>query len=229
VKKSGWDLILRRKSWHDRDRFRSFYNGGGNKLCSQAGLALLVALSRLGEGKLMNAPIRSLFVLAVLVPLAVAVVGLRWGLNALDLGQALRDARRLQELNQFLKGSIRHQEERKVLAEEVVAQRCSLQEALDQIQEMNREWLQEMEDRWPDLSRDLVAQYRRDWLEPNWCYWRLTQEIKCQLCDWPEQADAVLRRLDEEHQQIQGGNQTPSPSETRDAFLGFSLEAGTID
>jgi hypothetical protein len=169
---------------------------------------------------LMNASIRYVFAFAIAIPLVVWLVGLRLGLDLLDVGQSLRAARRLQELNQFLNGSIRHQAEQRVLAKEVISQRCSLQEALEQMHERNREWLREMEDRWPDLSRDVAMTCRREWSKPDWYYQRLTAEIENLFLSRPEEATPFLRRLDKEYQRLQAEKATPLSREAAPAKEG---------
>jgi hypothetical protein len=161
----------------------------------------------------MNAFLRSALILPVLVPLAVCVFGLRFGFDFPELRQLLQNARRCEQLDQSLHESVRRQQLRKLLAKEVVAQRCGLSEALEQMEELNREWHQEMERECPDY-RQLADQCGVIWCKPDWSYWKITLEIREILRDRPEEADALLRRLAGEHQRLQEERQPPSSRET---------------
>ena len=160
----------------------------------------------------MNAPIRSILALAVLVPFAVCLFELRLGFDPVDFRQAIRNARRHEELEQLIQGSIRRQKCREMLAQEVIAKRCSLREALESMKEMDREWLLEMDREWPDYTKELVKKYRQDCSGPDWYYSRFTTEVEDLLFNRPSEAAVVLDRLEKEYRQLQAERQTHSSS-----------------
>jgi hypothetical protein len=138
----------------------------------------------------MNALIRPIaVVIAVLIALAVLSL---WGPHfACDSArQLLREYRRgarLQELEQD------PSESRVQVVCELIAQQCSLKEALAR--------LQELDSRWPDSPApfDMDRTYR--WI---------TTIAKDLLQDRPDEASVILRRLEKDYQQLQTNTQTPS-------------------
>jgi hypothetical protein len=88
----------------------------------------------------------------------------------------------------------------------VIAQRCSLSEALTRSQELEREW--------PGYTARQSMSHGREWPNPERRYRCITLRVEVILKDRPEEAAAVLRRLEKEYQQLQAGKHTPSTAPT---------------
>ena len=146
----------------------------------------------------MNALIRLAVVVAVVLPLTVlGCFGLRFACNPEELRSLLREARHAEELQQAQQASLRRLEAREQLVREVIAQRCSLKEAVARLQELDGE----LDRKQPDLSPKPAERLYR----------YITLRVKeIYLPAWPEEAAAILRRLEKDYQQLQTSTQTPS-------------------
>jgi hypothetical protein len=90
------------------------------------------------------------------------------------------------------------------VAEEVVAGRCSLAEALEAFRALDGQWL-------PDRTEQLVL---RDlgMSEKEWRGRRVLFYVRQVLADRPDEADMVVGRLQTELQQLRAGRQSPPPA-----------------
>ena len=89
----------------------------------------------------------------------------------------------------------------------MIAQRCSLREALARFQELDREFDRD----WPDsFSKQSEIRARKWPSEVERHYQYIIAVVEDLLCGRPEEAAAVLRRLDKDYQQLQTNAQTPS-------------------
>jgi hypothetical protein len=162
----------------------------------------------------MNTPIRPALVVAVVFLMTVCIFGLRLACDPAGLWEIFQEDRRREKLQQFERGLSRRVEAKERVVREVIAQGCSLSETLTQLQELDREWLQEADREWPDAAIGVSEDYRRVWTDADYYYWYITWLAAKFLEDRPEEAAAVLRRLEKDYQQLQAGRQTPSTAPT---------------
>jgi hypothetical protein len=161
----------------------------------------------------MNTTNRAILVVALAVLLAACVGGLSLVYDPDDLRDLIRSARRDEELEQLRRASARHIEAKEKAVKELIFQRCSLRETLVRWQELDREWLQEVERDWPGLVPGILEGHRwnrRDRSEVDFYYECITWRAKGLLLDRPEEAAAVLCRLEKEYQQLRTCQQTSS-------------------
>jgi hypothetical protein len=154
----------------------------------------------------MSALIRPALVVTVVLPLAVlACFGLRFVCDPEDFRRLLQEVRRGEELQQALQTLLRREEAKEHIAQEVIAQRCSLREALARFQEADREYAENT-----TVPSNV---HEREWCDPKKHYRYITRIIQRLLRDRPEEA-AVLRRLEKDYQQLRAGRQMPSTIST---------------
>jgi hypothetical protein len=158
----------------------------------------------------MNTLIRSVTVVTVAVLLAVCVFGLCFAFDPTEWQKYIRAIRQREQLQQFQRAMSRHVEAKEHVLREVIAQRCSLGRGIARWQELDREWLQEVEREWPDAAIGFRLMRRQAWTDPAHYFHCFTRRATEQLRDRPEEAAAVLRRLEEEYEQLRAGRQAPS-------------------
>ncbi|HEY7422646.1 MAG TPA: hypothetical protein VH682_00165 [Gemmataceae bacterium] len=154
----------------------------------------------------MNALIRLAVAVAVVLPLAVlGCFGFRFACH--PLGRLLRAVHHAEMLQQEQQATLRRFESKEQVVREMIAQRCSLQEALTRLQEVDREFARE----WPASFAKLSEIRARQWpSEVEGHYQYIIEIVQGLLDDRPEEAAAVLRRLEKDYQQLQTSMQTPS-------------------
>lgn len=159
----------------------------------------------------MHAAIR-LFVVAVIIfPVAVCLFGFRAGVNMMGFQDSLQNVRRGEAIEYCRRRNFQRDKSLQEVARELIDQRCSLDQALEQVKKVQREWIEDLENVCPEYSHDLAEYCQEAWSDPHWFFWRLTQEVKWTLFERPVEAVAVLRRLEEEHLLLQTREKTPSP------------------
>src|SRR5262249_33785528 len=154
----------------------------------------------------MNALIRLAVVVTVLLPLAVlCCFGFRFACH--PVGGLLHEASRAEELQQREQATLRRVETRAQVVRGVISQWCSLKDALSRFQELDREF-----DRDGPASFSKQSEIRaRIWpsdVEGHYQY--IILAVKSLLRGRPEEAAAVLRRLEKDYQQLQTNTPTPS-------------------
>ncbi len=155
----------------------------------------------------MNAVLRLALVVLVVVLLAVCLLGLRFGCNSTDLVRIVREAYLNEELEQS-RGTIFHRiDAREETARQLIAQRCSLRQALARFQALDGEW--------PEHFAELSRRHGRTWSDAEKNYQYLVALVKNLLDDQPEETAAALRRLEKEYQQLGVGKQKPSAKATK--------------
>ncbi|HEY7312648.1 MAG TPA: hypothetical protein VH643_25005 [Gemmataceae bacterium] len=145
----------------------------------------------------MNTSIRTAIVAVVVSVLAVCVFSLRFACTPADLSAIHRN----EKLEQLRAATFRRVEVRQRMVRELIDRRRTLAEAIERLEELDREWpdYSEASPRVPALGTREERSYR---------YIRAdAEEI---LRDRPEEAAAVLRRLEEEYQQLRAGEPVPS-------------------
>src|SRR5262245_56940484 len=158
----------------------------------------------------MNALIRLTVVVAVVLPLAVlCCFGFRFACR--PVGTLLHEASRSEALQQAEQQAeqpaLRRVESKYQVVRDVIAQRCSLREALARFQEVDDELDREWPDSLPKLSEIRARQWSSD-VERHYQY--ITRIVKDLLRNRPEEAAAVLRRMEKDYQQLQTNTQTTS-------------------
>ena len=155
----------------------------------------------------MNALIRPAFVVAVVLPLTVlGCFGLRFACNPEALRSLLREVRYREELQQAQQATLRRVESKEQVVRDVIAQRCSLKEALTRFQELDAEFDRD----WPDaFSKQSEIRAWRWASEVERHYQYILARVEDHLRDRPEETAAVLRRLEKDYQQLQAAKQTP--------------------
>jgi hypothetical protein len=156
----------------------------------------------------MNALLRLAVVVAVVFPLTVlGCFGLRLACNPEELRRLRQEVRHAEELQLAQQAALRRFEARIQVVREVIAQRCSLREALARFRELDGE----LDRVWPDSLPKLSEIRARQWpSEAEGYYQYILTIVKSLLDDRPEEAAAVLRRLEKDYQQLQTNTQTPS-------------------
>jgi hypothetical protein len=156
----------------------------------------------------MNALIRPALLVAVVFLLAVCIFGLRFACDPADLRVLIRGVRRGQELGRLQYAANRHLESKYQyqLVRELIAQRCSLSEALGRLQELDREWLQELERDLPDCTREMRKVLTQMFSDPEYYHVLITKMVESFLDDRPEEKEAVLYRLEKDYQQFRASS-----------------------
>ena len=146
----------------------------------------------------MNALIRLAVVVTIVLPLAVlGCFGLRFACNSEALRSLLHEASRSEALQQAEQAILRRVEAKEQVGRDVIAQRCSLKDALARLQELDREFDRDRTASFPKQSEI------RAWLclsEVEGHYLNIIATVKSLLDDRPEEAAAVLRRLEKDYQ-----------------------------
>jgi hypothetical protein len=158
----------------------------------------------------MNALIRLAVVVAVVLPLAVlCCFGFRFACH--PLGWLLNEASFGEALEKTQQAALRRVESKEQVVCEVIAQQCSLKEALARFQELDREFDRE----WPDSFPKLSEMRARKWpSEVEGHYHYIRAKVEDHLRGRPEEAAAVLGRLEKDYQQLRAGRQMPSTIST---------------
>jgi hypothetical protein len=155
----------------------------------------------------MNAVLRQAIVVLVVIPFAVSLLGLRFGVNSADLRKIVRAARLNEELEQSRGPTFHRIDARVETVRQLLAHRCSLSQALAHFGELDGEHPDDL----MELSRKRSG-YDSD-MERNYQY--IVELAKDLLADHLEEATAVLRRLEKEYQQLGAGRQKPSAIPTK--------------
>ncbi|HEY7425244.1 MAG TPA: hypothetical protein VH682_13515 [Gemmataceae bacterium] len=154
----------------------------------------------------MNALIRLAVVVAVVLPLAVlGCFGFRFACH--PVGRLLQEVRYGEVLDKTHQAVLRRLKSKEQVVCDVIAQRCSLQEALARFQELDREFDPDWPASFPKLSEIRARKWTSE-VERHYQY--ITTGAKSLLDGRPEETAAVLRRLEKDYQQLQTSTQTRS-------------------
>jgi probable HAF family extracellular repeat protein len=153
----------------------------------------------------MNALLRPAVAALVLAPLAVCAFSLRFASDPAGLAglrHLLREARRDDDLRRLERATLRREEARRQVVQELLAGRCGLGEALGRFRELDREW--------PDCATPLPKALTGAWAsEEERHYWLLTKLVQDLLGERPEELAAALGRLEEDYRQLRAGRPAP--------------------
>ena len=155
----------------------------------------------------MNAVLRQAIVVSVAILFAVSLLGLRFACTWTDLGKIVQAALRDQELEQSRGPTYHRIDARKETVRELIAQRCSMSQALAHFGELDSEH--------PDVLMELSRKrsgYGSD-TERNYQY--IVELVEDLLKDQLEETVVVLRRLEKEYQQLRAGRNNPSAQPTK--------------
>jgi hypothetical protein len=144
----------------------------------------------------MNAMMRTVIVGCFVGLLAVAVFCLRFSCT-IDFREDIRSA----ELAEMRRASESRLEARDHVVRDLIAQRYTLGEAIEQFLELDRQW--------PELLPKVQAVRSQEERVYQHIRWRVEDALR----DRPEQASIVLRRLEQEYEKFRTESQTPSPAE----------------
>jgi hypothetical protein len=154
----------------------------------------------------MNALIRLAVVVTVVLPLAVlCCFGFRFACH--PVGWLLHEASLGEVLEKTHQAALRRVESKEQVVRDVIALRCSLKEALARLQESDREFDRECPDSFAKLSEIHAGKWPSE-VERHYQY--IIAGVEDLLRGRPEEAAAVLRRLDKYYHQLQTNTQTPS-------------------
>jgi hypothetical protein len=155
----------------------------------------------------MNALMRPAIDVLVVVPLAVCVFGLRFACNSSDVKSLLREIRSKEEQQKLHQATLDRVQDRQEVVRELIAQRCSLKEALARFQELDHEWPDYVTDT-PKRDGGILSDEERN-------YQYILAIAKDLLKNRREEAAVVLRRLEKEYQQLRAGRKMPSAMPTK--------------
>lgn len=158
----------------------------------------------------MNAQIRSAFVVAVVFLVVVYSFAAPLVGDPAGLRELIRGLRRGEELQQFQRITTRHFKAKEHVVREVIAQRCSLSKALARLQELDYEWIEELERDWPDSAIGISEGLQQKWSDTDHYYRSITALAEELLGSRSDEAAAVLRRLGKEYQRLQASRQPSS-------------------
>jgi hypothetical protein len=154
---------------------------------------------------LMPARLRKLVVVLVVGLLALYLVSLR---DACLQRDWLREIGRREEIQRLHQVTQRHQEGQYQAVQEWISQRCTLEETLQRLEELEEE-----------RDRDLTGYTSTVWehaplSDQDRHHQFILLSVKTELSERPEELTAVLRRLEKDYQQLQADRQTPSTDRT---------------
>ncbi len=154
----------------------------------------------------MHALLRPAVAVLALGTLAVCAFGLRFACDPVSPREVMEVVRRAGELQQLERAMFRRAESRRQVAQGVIARRCSLGEAIARFRELGRE-----SPKYAAVLSQLSKKQVREWpTEEENDYSYLLGIIQYLLRDRPEEAAAVLRRLEEDYRQLRAGRPAPS-------------------
>ena len=151
----------------------------------------------------MNALLRPTAVVVAVAPLLVCLFGLRFACGLADLGELVREARHSEELEWMQRATFRRMESKRQVVQEVIAERCSLSEALA--------WFRELEGECPEYAAVVAMVRGRQGPDEERHYRNIIATAQDLLGERPEEAAAALRRLGEEYRQFRAGRRLRPP------------------
>jgi hypothetical protein len=150
----------------------------------------------------MNTIIRVWTIGAVAGVFVVCVFGLPFACSPED---SLESSRRKQQLDELHRAVEYRREAREQVVLELIAQRRTLVEAIQEFQELDHEW--------PDFSAAPPQKPAEGAQERK--YQHIRELVEALLHDRPEELAKVLRRLEQDYQQLHAGRPTPPPATER--------------
>ena len=154
----------------------------------------------------MNALLRPAVVVVLVAPLPVCLLGLRFACGLADLGELVREAGHSEELEWMQRATFRRMESKRQVVQEVIAERCSLSEALA--------WFRELEGECPEYAAVVAKRCGPQGPDAERQYRNSTALVRDLLGERPEEAATVLRRLEEDYRRLQAGRQATATAPT---------------
>lgn len=154
----------------------------------------------------MYALVRMIAVVLLVSLLTLGAVGLRVACSPEGFQSLLHESRRHEKLQQLHHATSRRNEGLQHAAEEYIAQRCNLEEAMQRVHEVEQDLSRE----WPAYAHIL----RRSHPVPNENrhYGIILTYVEVVLRGQPERWTAVRRRLEEDYRRFQAGRHQPAPA-----------------
>jgi hypothetical protein len=150
----------------------------------------------------MNPLLRTTAVALVVVLLALGVFGLRLACSPSDYQELVQASRRREDLRERERASLRRRQLHEQAVQAWIAQRCTLAETMQRLQEGDREVAQE----WPAYTIK-----EKGWTSDEDRHYQLilthVEEI---LPERPEELATARCRLERDYQQLQANRQRPS-------------------
>jgi hypothetical protein len=154
----------------------------------------------------MNALLRPAVGALTVATLAAGLFGLRFAYGLADLGELMREIRHAEELEWRQRATFRRMESRRQVVQEVIAGRCSLSEAVA--------WFRGLEGECPEYARVAAKLCGPPGPDAERHYRNLTALVRDLLGERPEEAAAVLRRLEEDYRRLWAGRQATATAPT---------------
>jgi hypothetical protein len=146
-----------------------------------------------------NTLIRPVLVIGFASVLAVCLLGLRFTCSPVDLSPFYQG----QQLEQLRRATIGRVEARRQVVRELIGQRCTLVDALEQLEQLDGDW-PDYRDKAPEDPRAESVEERN--------YRFIRWEVEEALHERPEELSAVLRRLEKEYQELPSDRPVPAAS-----------------
>lgn len=147
-------------------------------------------------------------VVLVVSLLTLGAVGLRIAFAPEDCQILLEESRRYEKLQQLQRATLRHGEALQHAAQEYIAQRCTLAEAMQRVQELEQELGRE----WPAYAP--ILRQPQPLPDDGRHYGIILAYVAAVLRSQPEELAAVRRRSEKDYQQLQAGRHRPAPVAT---------------
>jgi hypothetical protein len=151
----------------------------------------------------MNTVQRTFGVVFIVVLLAVGVFGLRYACSSRDMLSVIHRAEDVERLHTAM---LRHQEGQYQAAGEWMTQRCTWEEAMQRLQELD----QDMDQAWPGYTRLLEETMQRSAEERHYQFIR--HYVQTVLHQRPEDLTVALRRLERDSSSRQTTSAVPTSS-----------------
>jgi hypothetical protein len=143
----------------------------------------------------------------VVALLALGVFGLRLACSPSDYRELVQASRRREDLRERERASLRLRQLHKQAVQEWIAQRCTLAETMQRLQEGDRE----LEQIWPAF----YTIKQKKWASEEDRYYHLIHEYAEEILqERPEELAAALRRLEGDYRKLQAGRQRSSTAAT---------------
>jgi hypothetical protein len=142
----------------------------------------------------------------VVVLLALGVFGFRLTCSPSDYQELVQASRRREDLRELERAILRRHQPQVQAVQAWIAQRCTLAETMQQLQEGDREWQQE----WPAYTIK-----EKGWASDEDRYYQvILTHVEEILRERPEELATALCRLQRDYQQLQADRQRPSTAAT---------------
>lgn len=145
----------------------------------------------------MNALLRIFGVIFIFTVLTIGIFGLRDACSPRDI---LTEFHRAEEVERVHEAIVRHQDGQYQTVQEWMKQRCTWEEAMQRLQELD----QDMEEVWPGYTRRMRETTKQSDEERH--YQLILHYVKTVLHERPEELAVVLGRLEKDSRRLPPGS-----------------------